>query len=239
MTSPLPRLDDLISRVRAQRPDGSPLDHLSEAVLISQQLGDLADHLIGHFVDQARRAGSSWTDIGRGMGVTKQAAQQRFVPRSSPDVPELGNWAQFTDRARNAVVGAQEQARATGHGQVRPGHLLLGLLPDTDSVATRVIAQQAEVDDVRRAVLDSLGSGGTTPGDQVPFSAEARKLLALALREALRLGHNYVGTEHVLLGLLHDESTLGAVLAAAGVTPDRSEELVRRALAEILRTRTM
>jgi len=174
---------------------------------------------------------------GRGLGVTKQAAQQRFVPRSSPDVPELGNWARFTDRARIAVAGAQEQARTTGHGQVQPGHILLGLLPDTDSVATRVIAQQAGVDAVRRAVLDSLGTGGTTPGEQVPFSAESRKLLALTLREALRLGHNYVGTEHVLLGLLHDESTLGAVLADAGVTPARSEELVQQALAEILRAR--
>ena len=241
MNAPLPRLDDLISLVRAQHPDGDPLAHLSDAVLVGEQLGDLADHLVGHFVDQARRGGASWTDIGRSMGVTKQAAQQRFVPRSSPDVPELGNWARFTDRARSAIAGAQEQARATGHGQIQPGHILLGLLPDADSVATRVVARQAGIDAVRQAVLDALGTGGTggeVPGEQLPFSAESRKLLALTLREALRLGHNYIGTEHVLLGLLHDESTLGTVLAGVNITPARSEELVQEALAEIARGRT-
>ena len=73
-------------------------------MLVAEQLTDNADHLVGHFVDQARRAGASWTEIGRSMGVTKQAAQKRFVPRSSEEIPELGNWARFTDRARNAVA---------------------------------------------------------------------------------------------------------------------------------------
>src|SRR5215207_6419771 len=237
MTAPLARLDDLISLARAQQPDGDPLVHLSDAVLVGEQLGDLADHLVGHFVDQARRAGASWTDIGRSMGVTKQAAQKRFVPRSSPDVPELGNWARFTDRARNAVVRAQDEARATGHSEVQPGHMLLGVLVDTDSVATRVIAAQSPVDTVRRATLEALGTAEGAPGEHVPFSAESSKLLALTLREALRLGHNYVGTEHVLLGLLQDEGTLGGVLARAGVTPARSEELVLAALEEIMRNR--
>ena len=120
-TSPV-RLDDLIATVRAAHPDGDPLTHLSDAVLVAEQLTDNADHLVGHFVDQARRAGASWTEIGRSMGVTKQAAQKRFVPRSSPDVPELGNWSRFTDRARAALAGARRLAagRPVRGGAARP-----------------------------------------------------------------------------------------------------------------------
>lgn len=231
---PVVRLDDLITTVRAATPQDDPLAHVSTAVLVADQLGDVADHLVGHFVDQARRAGSSWTEIGRSMGVTKQAAQKRFVPRSSDDIPELGNWARFTDRARLAILRSQDRARDTGHAQVQPGHVLLGLLADPDGVATRTVAAQAPVEQVRQAVLDALGAGGASPGERLPFSAESRKLLALTLREALRLGHNYVGTEHVLLGLLQDEAALGAVLTGAGVTAERSEELVLATLADIM-----
>src|ERR1700712_1663043 len=84
MTIPLPiahpvRLDDLIDAVTALHSDA--LEQLSDAVLTADHLGEVADHLIGHFVDRARRSGASWTDIGRSMGVTKQAAQKRFVPK--------------------------------------------------------------------------------------------------------------------------------------------------------------
>jgi hypothetical protein len=233
MAEPLVRLDDLITAIRIQHPEGDPLAQLSEAVLYAEQLGDVADHLVGHFVDQARRSGASWTDIGRSMGVTKQAAQQRFVPRSSPDVPELGNWARFTDRARRAVGRAQEQARATDHAQIQPGHVLLGLLADPEGLAGRAVAEQCAVEDLRRATLEMLGTGDGAPGEHIPFSAASRKLLALTLREALRLGHNYVGTEHILLGLLQDESELGAVFAGAGVTAARTEELTLQYLEQI------
>ncbi len=85
MTSPV-RLDDLIGAIKQVHSD--TLEQLSSAVLAADHLGDLADHLIGHFVDQARRSGASWTDIGRSMGVTRQAAQKRFV-RKPDDVSAL------------------------------------------------------------------------------------------------------------------------------------------------------
>src|SRR5512140_203004 len=78
MTGPV-RLDDLIAAIKKVHSD--PLEQLTDAVIAADHLGDVADHLIGHFVDQARRSGASWTDIGRSMGVTKQAAQKRFVPK--------------------------------------------------------------------------------------------------------------------------------------------------------------
>lgn len=236
MTEPAPvRLDDLIGTIRALHRDGDALAQLSDAVLTAEQLGDIADHLIGHFVDQARRGGASWTDIGRSMGVTKQAAQKRFVPRSSDVVPELGNWARFTDRARKAVADTAGLARQTEHDQIEPGHVLLGLLADPDSLATRTVAAQVPVADLRDRALTALGQGDGSPDGHIPFSADSRRLLALTLREALRLGHNYVGTEHILLGLLNDEGALGAVLAEAGVTHARTEELTLAALAEIKR----
>src|ERR687887_1524488 len=112
-----PRLDDLIDYVKSQHPDGTVLQHLSVAVLTSEQLGELADHLIGHFVDQARRAGASWTEIGQSMGVTKQAAQKRFVPKQPEQAGALdtGVFGRFSPRARRATVTAQEEARKAKH----------------------------------------------------------------------------------------------------------------------------
>src|SRR6187402_2049815 len=93
-------LDSLIAGIKKVHDD--PLDQLSSAVMTAEALGEVADHLIGHFVDQARRAGASWTDIGRSMGVTKQAAQKRFTPRESAIDPSQG-FGRFTTPARHVV----------------------------------------------------------------------------------------------------------------------------------------
>src|SRR3954452_6045093 len=102
-TNPI-RLDDLIEAIK--KVHSEPLDQLADAVIAADHLGDVADHLIGHFVDQSRRSGASWTDIGRSMGVSKQAAQKRFVPKEPLD-PQQG-FTRFTLRARNVVTAAQE-----------------------------------------------------------------------------------------------------------------------------------
>src|SRR6266700_2522333 len=134
LTSPV-RLGELIDAIAAAH--DQTLDQLSGAVLLAEHLGDLADSLLGHFVDQARRAGASWTEIGRSMGVTKQAAQKRFVPKDPGQVPDLDSsqgFTRFTPRARNAVMVAQNEARAAGHDQIRPEHLVLGLLTEPAGV---------------------------------------------------------------------------------------------------------
>src|SRR3954466_3172654 len=122
------RLDDLIEAIKKVHPE--PLDQLQDAVIAAAHLGDVADHLIGHFVDQARRSGASWTDIGRSMGVTKQAAQKRFVPKEPLDAEQ--GFTRFTPRARNVVVAAQEEARNAGSAEIPPGHLVLGLLAEPE-----------------------------------------------------------------------------------------------------------
>src|SRR5436190_21499014 len=106
MTNPV-RLDDLIEAIKNVHSD--VLDQLSDAVIAADHLGDVADHLIGHFVDQARRSGASWTEIGRSMAVTKQAAQKRFVAKGTGETTDLDpnqGFARFTLRARNAVMAA-------------------------------------------------------------------------------------------------------------------------------------
>ena len=116
-----------------------PLDQLTDAVLAAETLGEIADHLIGHFVDQARKSGASWTEIGKCMGVTKQAAQKRFVPKAPDEEasaldPNAG-FGRFTPRARNVVVVAQNKANEAGNTEIGPAHLLLGLFADPDGLA--------------------------------------------------------------------------------------------------------
>src|SRR5881396_2349450 len=139
MTDPIPmansiRLDDLIQAIKKAHSD--PLEQLSDAVIAADHLGDVADHLIGHFVDQARRSGASWTGIGRSMGISKQAAQKRFVPRAGQGTGENAkqDFGSFTPRARNVVVAAQNQTRAAGNQEITTDHLLLGLLDEPEGI---------------------------------------------------------------------------------------------------------
>ena len=224
------RLDDLIAAIEQVHTDA--LDQLSDAVLAADHLGEVADHLIGHFVDRARRSGASWSDIGRSMGVSKQAAQKRFVPKESDLDPSEG-FSRFTARARNVVVAAQEAAREGGNSTITPAHLVLGLLSEPDGIGAKAIEQQGvPADTVRRTALATLSpSEGDVPA-LIPFDAQAKKALELTFRQALRLGHNYIGTEHVLLALLEAEDGTG-VLAGLGVDRDRAEADVTAALAAI------
>ncbi len=218
-------LDTLIRAIKSVHADA--LDQLSDAVLAAEHLGEVADHLIGHFVDQARRSGASWTDIGNSMGVTKQAAQKRFVPKSDTIDPNEG-FARFTPRARTAVVAAQTAARDAGNTEITPEHLILGLLADTDSLAAALLrAHGAEPEQIRAAVTLPASTGQEL--DLVPFSGPAKKVLELTFREALRLGHNYIGTEHILLALLESEDGDGP-LYGSGV----DKEVVTASLIKML-----
>ncbi len=173
-------------------------------MLAAEHLGEVADHLVGHFVDQARRSGASWTEIGASMGVTKQAAQKRFVPKGDTIDPNEG-FARFTPRARSAVVFSQNAARDAQHTEITPEHLILGLLVDTESLAIALLqAQGVQPDQLRDAITLPPATGQAL--DLVPFDGAAKKVLELTFREALRLGHNYIGTEHMLLALLEAEA---------------------------------
>jgi ATP-dependent Clp protease ATP-binding subunit ClpC len=128
----------------------------------------------------------------------------------------------FTDRARRAVVLAQEEARMLNHNYIGTEHLLLGLVHETEGVAARVLtALEIGLQDVRSAVEEIIGHGQSAPAGQIPFTPRAKKVLELSLREALQLGHNYIGTEHILLGLVREGEGVGAeVLRKRGATLD-------------------
>jgi hypothetical protein len=234
-------LDDLIGLVHRLDPDGDALTHLGDAVMISERLGELGDHLIGHFVDQARKSGASWTAIGHGMGITKQAAQKRFVP-GIDDQPRRADpqlFTQFTPRARQSISTAQSEARRMGNGQIGTEHLLLGLMSERGGLAARAVeALGASTKQVRSRVAAAGGPRVEEVPQQIPFAPRSKKVLERAAREALRLGHNYIGTEHLLLGILLDEESVGAkVLHELGITEDAVARWLTEELARIVADR--
>ncbi|MGW2641792.1 Clp protease N-terminal domain-containing protein [Streptomyces sp. NPDC001348] len=230
-TAPV-RLDDLIQAIKKVHTE--PLDQLQDAVIAADHLGDVADHLIGHFVDQARRSGASWTDIGKSMGVTRQAAQKRFVPKESADLDPSQGFSRYTPRARNAVMAAHNESVAARNPEGRPEHLVLGLLAEPEGLAAKAVtAQGVPLDAVRRAASAALPPAAENAPDLVPYGPEAKKVLELTFREALRLGHNYIGTEHILLALLEHENGEG-VLSGLGISKAATEEYIGKVLALLL-----
>lgn len=228
------RLDDLIAAIKQVHTE--PLDQLADAVLAAQHIDEVADHLIGHFVDQARRSGASWTDIGRSMGVTKQAAQKRFVVKPGAlDLDASQGFSRFTDRARNTVAAAQHEAQAAGNDTIGTAHLVLGLLSEPEGLAAAALASQGvSLRAVRGAVVPTLPAPAADVPELVPYDPDAAKVLELTLREALRLGHDYVGTEHLLLALLEHDGGTGP-LAELGVDKQAVERFVLTTL-DVLRT---
>ncbi|MBF6241678.1 ATP-dependent Clp protease ATP-binding subunit [Nocardia otitidiscaviarum] len=234
------RLDDLIDGIKKARPD-NVLEQLSDAVVVGGHLDELADHLIGHFVDQARRSGASWTDIGASMGVTKQAAQKRFVPKAPGDPADAATmdpnagFAKFTPRARAVVVAAQEEARTRGNVEITTAHLLLGLLSEPEGLAVQaIVAKGVSADAVRRVAEGALPE----PSDVdipalVPFDAQAKKSLELTFRQALRMGHNYIGTEHILLAMLELEDGSGP-LSGLGLDKESIEADITALLESVM-----
>ncbi|MGB3301316.1 MAG: Clp protease N-terminal domain-containing protein [Gordonia sp. (in: high G+C Gram-positive bacteria)] len=227
------RLDDLIDTIKKVHDD--PLDQLSDAVLAADHLGEVADHLIGHFVDQARRTGASWTQIGTSMGVSKQAVQKRFTPKDPGAGDQLDpsqGFNQFTPRARNVAAAAHNEAKAAGNPAVTPAHLILGVLDDPESLASTLLKKGGvDLPALATSLRATLPPAAATP-ELIPYDADARKVLELTFRQAIRLGHNYIGTEHIVLALLEGEATDGP-LHAAGVDPTAFENQLTGLLAQV------
>ena len=168
------------------------------------------------------------------MGVTKQAAQKRFVAKES-DPP---TWTPTRVSAgspprQERGDGRSQRGRAAGNDQVGPAHLTLGLLAEPEGLACKVLfAQGFTAEQVREAVAAVLPPAAGDVPELIPYDAEAKKALELTFREALRLGHNYVGTEHVLLALLEHEDGDGP-LTGLGVDKAAVEAKVTAMIAVI------
>ncbi len=129
----------------------------------------------------------------------------------------------FTERARQVVVIAQDEARTLGHNYIGTEHLLLGLIREQDGMAARALSVLGVTEEAaRRQVAAMVVQGDAAATGQIPFTRRAKDVLELALREALSLGHNYIATEHILLGLVRENQGIGAqVLRDLGAAPDR------------------
>jgi ATP-dependent Clp protease ATP-binding subunit ClpA len=232
MSTPPISLDSLIAYVKTVHPDGGPLDNLSDAVTVCAQLDEQSDALIGHFVDQARRSGASWSQIGASMGVSKQAAQQRFVSHL-----ESAEFSRFTQRARNVLAAAGHIASHAGADLTDTAHLTAGLLSEPDGLAAKVIHGTGLSDE---QVLDAFGLEPVHAGDsdadpaalgRLRFTNAGRGVLRETVKAALRMGHNYIGTEHLLLGILLADGDAARALTGLGLTAERAEQGIAAELA--------
>jgi hypothetical protein len=146
----------------------------------------------------------------------------------------------FTERARHAVALAQQEARALKHDHIGTEHLLLGLLAEEEGAAALALAALGvTIERARAEILKVVGAGQATTAGQVPFTPRAKKVLELALREALRLEHNYIGTEHILLGVIRErEGVAAGILLELGADGEKVRREVARLMATDERTET-
>jgi Clp amino terminal domain, pathogenicity island component len=229
-----PDLDQLATAVVTDAASDDPLDRLAAAARARDELDDLSDALLDRFVEQARAAGSSWSQIGSTLGVSKQAAQQRHTTSDAVARRLLTRvpWRHgcgFTPRARSSVAQAQSAAQRLSHNYIGTEHLLLGLFGEPKGIAARVLAGFGVTEQgMEAAVEEEIGVGLAAVGDDLPLTPRARKVLKRTQREARALGHNYVGTEHILLAVTGETEGLAArLLAAQGVGyPEAREAIV-------------
>jgi Clp amino terminal domain, pathogenicity island component len=242
---PAPSLAELIETVHDRSAGNDALTRVEAAAEVSGEITSKADALLGYFVESARQAGCSWAEIGTALGVTKQGAQQRFVDRGEsarrdetrPDQTRADEGqllTGYTARARASLARAREEAREMGHNYVGTEHVLLGVLADPGALSVRVLAElRVPADELRRAVIEAAvprSPYGAVAAD-LPLTPRARRVLDLTRGESLRLGHNYVGTEHLLLAVAAEQDGIGGrVLREHGVDVDRARAEVIRAL---------
>jgi hypothetical protein len=219
---PEPTFANLLRAVETQRGDASPLERLAAAVERAERVRGTADELVDHFVQEARTAGCSWTEIGRTLGVTKQAAQQRFVT-TAPAADQT--WPPGLDAAVGAAFAtAAAEARALGHHYIGPEQLLLGLLAQPEEMAARALqALGVTPEAVRARVVERLPPAAPRPGGSLGVAPQTKRLLELARTLSKRLGHRCARTEHVLLAAVSPapNSPAGTILAECGADAAR------------------
>jgi hypothetical protein len=222
----------LIEQLDSDLADADVLAKVTEAQQRARTLTGIGDQLVDHFVSQAREAGTPWSQLGDALGVSKQAAQQRWP---------AGAFSRFTDRARHVVVLAQERARELRHGRVDTEHLLLGLLGEEEGMGGLVvIAAAGSREAAERVVRDSLTPGTEKPPAHIPYSDGCKAVLKQTLNEALDLEHNYIGTEHILLGLLKvPDGKAAQLLAQLGVSYESAHAEVVRMIEAFLAARNV
>lgn len=218
------QLSTLIDQVEAATPEATALHRITAAQLRARVLADLGEQLMGHFVSQAKSQGASWSQIGEALGVSKQAAQQR----------SFDGFARYTDWARQAVVHAQESARTAQHDHIGTEHLLVGLLRERRGLAAQIVSRYAgSAEAADDAAAGLLGPGSSRPVNRLQFDPTARAALERSIELAAELGHDFVGTEHLLLGVLEADDATARLLRELGLEPTTARTEVSEAVAAL------
>jgi Clp amino terminal domain, pathogenicity island component len=209
---------EVISRAGAE----DPLTRLSAAVLTAEEVRDVADDLLDQFVTAAREGGRSWSEIGEVLGVTKQAAQQRFVTPGTQD---------FASAVRALLTVAEREARSFHHRYVGTEHLLLALIEDAGLAGAALQRLGVTAGPVRRRVLEIVGEGSSGEAVALGVTPRTKRILEASGVEARRLGHRCVASEHVLLALgSHRAGVAVQILRERGV----GNEQIRGRLSDLL-----
>ena len=210
-------LQKLVEHVQDTSPDPSPVSRLAAAVSVAARTASVADDLVDHFVRAARQAGSSWAEIGLALGVTRQAAQQRFaaVPASAGAPCDVS--LPLSAPARRALRDAHRDADRAGVG-VGTAHLLAAILRNPRVLAVKILhAVGADPADVARALQPAPEESPGQRAGNAACGADLMRVLRRAAAEATSHGHDYIGTEHLLLALFDEPTPAADALSACGV----------------------
>lgn len=219
-------LQDLIQAIEAS--EDEPLQQVTDAMITADRISELGDRLVDHFVNRARESGASWSEIGHSLGVSKQAAQKRFTRgrRAGVRLARGGLFTRFDEAGRFVVQTAVKHAQDHRSHEINTLHLVMGLADPGSGRAAEALADLAgSIEELSAAARGALrGPKRPRKVKHLPFADDCKKTLELALREAIRAQSRSIGSEHVLLGLLRDEGSEGAlVLSSLGITRKRVE----------------
>jgi hypothetical protein len=220
----LPELGALVARLDAELDVKSSLERLGAAVVVSGELHELGDLVVDHYVQAARADGRSWSQIGEALGVSKQAAQQRFPPAPAT----AARWPGLSVAASVAMQGAVEHARALRHRYLGTEHVLFALACDDGLAGSTLTRLGVSADAVSEQIAAIIGVGHSAESATLGITPRTKRVLEAARTEARRLGHRCADTEHLLLATAEHEGVAEQILRALGVEPrDVREELAR------------
>jgi excisionase family DNA binding protein len=230
---PKPQTEE-IDPARRERIDGLKQELLGDFLTAAEVAEILEVHprTVGEYIRDGKLHA---IQLGGGWRISEESLRS-FV-KSVAELPQAasrdgGLFSRFTDRARKVVTLAQEEARQINHNYIGTEHLLLGLLAEGKGVGALALkALGISLEEIRKDVVSKIGTGSSTPRGPIPFTPRAKKTLELSLREALLLGHNYIGTEHIILALLKEGSGVASqVLQARDVKDEALRDEVLKLL---------